>query len=192
MRSARTQPAAVLAAGGLAIIATLAGPSAQAAPCVSTTVDWIFNNAPYICELGGTVEYTFGTDLADNLSGGTLSFMDGPTAQTIKITGLSLTNPIVGYTFGVNVLSPSFEIADATQTYTTSTPFDAVLINSVVTPGGFPISSQNLTTSFRANGGNLTSMTMTIEKTPTPLPILGAGAALGFSRKLRRRIRQTR
>jgi hypothetical protein len=34
--------------------------------------------------------------------------------------------------------------------------------------------------------------TVSVRQTPGPLPILGAGAALGFSRKLRRRIRAAR
>lgn len=36
---------------------------------------------------------------------------------------------------------------------------------------------------------SLTSLTYNITQTPGPLPILGAGAAFGFSRKLRRRIK---
>lgn len=41
------------------------------------------------------------------------------------------------------------------------------------------------------NGGSLTGFTDTVTQTPGPLPILGAGAAFGFSRKLRRRIKLT-
>jgi hypothetical protein len=38
-------------------------------------------------------------------------------------------------------------------------------------------------------GATVSSWTNTISQTPGPLPILGAGAAFGFSRKLRRRIK---
>ena len=39
------------------------------------------------------------------------------------------------------------------------------------------------------NGESLTGITDTVTQTPGPLPILGAGAAFGFSRKLRNRIK---
>jgi hypothetical protein len=39
------------------------------------------------------------------------------------------------------------------------------------------------------NGATVTAITDTVTQTPGPLPILGAGAAFGFSRKLRNRIK---
>jgi len=44
---------------------------------------------------------------------------------------------------------------------------------------------------FTTNGGAIDNMQNTV-RTPGPLPILGAGAAFGFSRKLRGRIKAAR
>ena len=72
------------------------------------------------------------------------------------------------------------------------------VIPDLVFTGTF-ISTQNLppaTTyyfkdTFTTNGGAIDNMQNTV-RTPGPLPILGAGAALGFSRKLRGRIKAAR
>jgi hypothetical protein len=42
------------------------------------------------------------------------------------------------------------------------------------------------------NGANVDNYTNTFRQTPGPLPILGAGTALGFSRKLRKRVKAYR
>jgi hypothetical protein len=42
------------------------------------------------------------------------------------------------------------------------------------------------------DGGQLDNYTNTFKAVPGPLPILGAGAAFGFSRKLRGRIKAAR
>ena len=45
---------------------------------------------------------------------------------------------------------------------------------------------------INANGGSISRVTNGFRQTPGPLPILGAGAAFGFSRKLRGRIKAAR
>jgi len=61
-----------------------------------------------------------------------------------------------------------------------------------------PLSNQTLTTiwvrdTYSAGSGDvLDTVTNTFETVPGPLPILGAGAAFGFSRKLRGRIKAAR
>jgi hypothetical protein len=45
---------------------------------------------------------------------------------------------------------------------------------------------------YSANGGAIDNFQNTIRATPGPLPILGAGAVFGFSRKLRGRIKASR
>ena len=43
-----------------------------------------------------------------------------------------------------------------------------------------------------AEGGSISRVTDSFRQVPGPLPILGAGTAFGFSRKLRRRIKAAR
>lgn len=50
------------------------------------------------------------------------------------------------------------------------------------------VDSTVVTTTWNVTAGGMQNFTSTITQTPGPLPILGAGAAFGFSRKLRRRI----
>jgi hypothetical protein len=45
---------------------------------------------------------------------------------------------------------------------------------------------------INGGGGSITGVTNGFRQTPGPLPILGAGAAFGFSRKLRSRIKAVR
>lgn len=52
-----------------------------------------------------------------------------------------------------------------------------------------PNTADTVVTHAITNGQSLTGITDTVTQTPGPLPLLGAGAAFGFSRKLRNRIK---
>ena len=61
---------------------------------------------------------------------------------------------------------------------------------SELLPGQY--SSLYIVDEMDANGGSISRVTNGFRQTPGPLPILGAGAAFGFSRKLRGRIKAAR
>jgi hypothetical protein len=48
--------------------------------------------------------------------------------------------------------------------------------------------STTITNTWNVSSGGITPITNSVVQTPGPLPLLGAGAAFGFSRKLRRRV----
>lgn len=177
----------VLTVGGLASLACFSTPSAQAAPCATQTITNSF--AGYICELDD-VQYTFGSDLPE-FTGGQILFTGGATSQTIEFLPASpINNPIISFSVGAVITAPN-QITQVTRSYIfPGTP----IIDTLEYPAAgqaIPFSSGNIIANLTGVGpGGLSSYSLNITKTPGPLPILGAGAAFGMSRKLRRRIKQ--
>lgn len=95
---------------------------------------------------------------------------------------------------GINYDSQS-SLFNKGYSWTASTPelgASATMTQSSTSAGPFmggPTSVINVSHSLTNTGDPMQSWTDTIVQTPGPLPILGAGAAFGFSRKLRRRIK---
>ena len=54
--------------------------------------------------------------------------------------------------------------------------------------GGYAAAEKFIST-FSGNDGSITSSTLAPQAVPSPLPVLGAGAAFGWSRRLRRRLK---
>lgn len=91
-----------------------------------------------------------------------------------------------------------FSIAKTIYDRDPSLPGATVIGNTSSPTTTFSLTNQTLSTiwvvdnySVTANGA-LDTVTNTFQQTPGPLPILGAGAAFGFSRKLRGRIKAAR
>jgi len=106
-----------------------------------------------------------------NITGSTLGITPSNFSTTLNATGLSpaavantVTNPSAASSFSSGISFASF--------------------------------SQTFDFTFGAAGGYLSNLgasftTTTSQSVPGPLPVLGAGAAFGFSRKLRKRIKQS-
>lgn len=192
---------ALLAAGSMVLSTSLLAAPAQAQqPCTSgLPVHTIATlGTDYICTLGG-VTYLFNDTLneLDNPQA-VVNFENTPTAQKIIFDNLSYDGVAVFY---YEIFSPTDSLlgADLTHTQDPATPLPLPgtgIFPSPVFPQPPSASPMQLFTVFEPDASTspvpkLTSLTYTIAKTPTPLPILGAGFAFGFSRQLRRRIQRT-
>jgi len=119
---------------------------------------------------------------------------------------VSLFNPPVGQEFfkyntnaaGSATLSPLAFVKDLTTPLpTNSTANESAPGNIVTFPAG-TVSALTFTSNLSRTGGKIDTITDTLTQkigeplstVPGPLPILGAGAAFGFSRRLRNRIKQ--
>jgi hypothetical protein len=175
-----------LAVGGFASLACFSTPSAQAAACVNQTITAGFTG--YVCDLGD-VQYTFGNDLGE-FTGGQILFTDGAALQEIEfLPATPITDPIISFTLGAAITAPN-TITKVTSSPTFSGTIALDTLEYPAAPQANPFSSGNIIANFIGTGGALSSYSLNITKTPGPLPILGAGAAFGMSRKLRRRITQ--
>ena len=74
--------------------------------------------------------------------------------------------------------------------YVSGTPIvsNAIFVGKTLADIGLTPSSGNLGTWTLTGSGD----TISVNVVPGPLPVLGAGAAFGFSRKLRRRIQRSK
>ncbi|MFN9661447.1 MAG: hypothetical protein ACK6BC_13955, partial [Cyanobacteriota bacterium] len=207
MTTAATQSwLALLATGVMVIPASLIALPAKAAPCtnnllISTIV--AAGPAGYSCELG-ILQYTFFEDINElgikaNGQPNTLasiSFTNSTYAQEITFQDLDVKN-IVYFAYQISALAETNETIDSVrQTLVqdpASPPPDPGTTDLTPDPSlpfwpyGSPIT---LTASYEPSSTAVTlkQLNHTIEKTPAPLPLAGAGFAFGFSRKLRRRI----
>ncbi|MEB3333788.1 MAG: hypothetical protein VKP70_02255 [Cyanobacteriota bacterium] len=198
---------ALLAIGGMAIAPSLITTPAKAAdPCPSAVpISTIVSSGAlgWRCTLS-TITYDFydGTLLSELTSANPnseLIFTDSPTLQTLTFNALDYQGDVF---FPYKVYSPVMIILSADQAYqqdpTTPDPFSSTLTASTTFPRPpSTISTFTLTSKFLPDTTDpfaipvLNSLTHSIGKeVPGPLPILGAGAAFGFSRKLRRRVQQ--
>lgn len=109
-----------------------------------------------------TLEWKFSTPLTGPMTGGT-TFIS---KYIVEVTSGETIKAANGDTYtGTGMVTPVLAYIDSDPIY----EFSAMI---ALDPGS-----------------TVSSWTNTISQTPGPLPILGAGAAFGFSRKLRRRIK---
>jgi hypothetical protein len=184
----KTLPALAAMAGGVLAAGTLAPSPTHAADCDTVPLSSLYvPGAEFVC--GDTKYYNFTS--ADFDINGTAAFSQSPdgTVHTLAFTGFDppgLVGPST-YTinFNVDVLSSDTIINYASGTTATGpSPSDSLTLISSPNPyeftGILEISDSSTT---------VTAWNLSVTQTPGPLPILGAGAAFGVSRKLRRRIK---
>jgi hypothetical protein len=133
----------------------------------------------------------FGNNYALNLSFGTL---DPISTFTLNYDAI-ITDPnfffeAVALDTGVSSFAPNEVL---TATFTGFSP-SVVLTSTNGTPDSSPGAGAptilNVANVYNSNGGTIASLTTSFQvEVPAPLPILGAGFAFGFSRKLRSRIK---
>ena len=154
---------------------------------------------------GGTGQFTFGNPMT-NMWTANLNFNPGftnPVTQTFQYT-LTTTNGenwiaagltsqmqagLPGGAFGKQVCSTGFGTGTCVNFSTLNTASDPT--SGGVSPlVGFGSTVYVSDTYYTTSGtGQITGITNSFQAAPGPLPVLGAGAAFGFSRKLRRRIK---
>jgi hypothetical protein len=207
-RAALNQWISLLATGGLAIAsAMIAAPAHATPPCVSGLLISTIVNPPstgYTCELGG-ITYSFNTSMTELAASpvAALNFVTTKTFQKLIFTNLSNQDLIQ---FSYEIDSPVETILSIEQTYEPDPMvppplFPPLGLTGIMTNPGLPSAPSPFPTTVEAlfepdTTGNppyatLTSLTHTIYKTPAPLPMVGAGLAFAFTRKLRQRIHQS-
>jgi hypothetical protein len=143
------------------------------------------------------------------ITSGTYNFTNAPQPEhTFSGSGLALLAGKYKYTYSVTVTSAESFDAYATGISTSNIggTFTGFKSLQTVAPGlvSGPISSGGMAAEYdivppygtklyfesiiMVDAGRVDVITDSITQTPGPLPILGAGAAFGFSRKVRRRI----
>jgi hypothetical protein len=204
-RTASTPWASLLTTGGIVLFSAInAAPAAAAPPCVSGTLISEIVTPPstgYTCEIGGII-YTFNPSMAELNSSPTaaLNFINTPTFQKLIFANLS-NEGLIEFSYEINTMTESVVSIEQSYEPDPMLPpplFPPVGLTGLATIPGlpFPPSPSSLTveatfepdTSGNPPFATLTSLTHTIYKTPAPLPMVGAGLAFAFSRKLRRRI----
>lgn len=202
IRTATIHRMASLATGGLMLAISLMGSSAKAAPTCNSglPISTIVNAglAGYTCQRGG-LTYTFANDIAElNFpnQNGVVNFTDTPTSQAVIFSNLAFQGLAE---FSYSIISNTDTITSIIQTYTQDIPSPPPLQSDVF--ASVPSSIVSVTAALETdmssgppNDPRLTSLTHTINFVPVPgpLPVLGTTLALGFSRKLRGRIQQTK
>ena len=184
--AAKLWASSLLFSGAVTSVGLLHAPANAASCPASVLIDNAFTSSPFDCTLGDIL-YSFNTSTFTELTGATLFFTDGPTEQTLVYdSALALSNANISVSYSIT--SPAgVEILNVGQTYEPTSLMPTT--NQLLSSTAFPFSgSSDLLGTFES-AGTLTGLTQTIQKTPGPLPILGAAAAFGCSRKLRRRIK---
>lgn len=160
-----------------------------------------------------TWNWSFTTDIADQYGSGTFTSADvAPTANApIKITGISGTYARNGSVYNITGLKGPYDGIDD-SVYWDGTSSSPINVNgkysglagrgfSATLEGGkyfslFSYSSGPVTilgTDFSGSDGAITSSSLSPVADPAPvpgpLPVLGAAAAFGWSRRMRRRLK---
>lgn len=181
-----------------ALVPILATPSANAAACPTTPI----TVATFLA--GGQPCDITGSNLSfDNLGAVTeiqtmlISFAGGPTTTTIILAAPS-SGPIP------NTMGISFPFDVYTTDPASPNKIEGIVLSVTGTniqysqpsfiPSGFPTNDVTVSTAIdilsQTAPSSVGSINYTItQAVPGPLPILGAGAAFGFSRQLRRRVK---
>lgn len=210
---------AVMLLGLSGAIGLMASPPAQAGPtppfptCVNGSLDTFLNKG---CSRGDK-NFVFGTYLGDLLADEVNVLISGSgNSYTINITPNSFWTGTgaLDYTVEVNsrstdllaTLSGAMSTSEPQSTFTgntTATGTNPGTCGSAVAVTSWSCASSPLTYPFGVittkvtntwnspRGLNSISNTIRQQPVPGPLPLLGAGAAYGFSRKLRQRIKTT-
>jgi hypothetical protein len=147
----------------------------------------------YTCDLGG-FNYLFddrsGLSELTASSTAALVFETSPMEQKLIFKNLANTS-LVDFIYFVTPLTE--EAIEIKQTYL-QTPSGSIPLENLLTtvpsfsPGSPTTMPFDVRATFEPDNATLTELTHTMVKTPAPLPLLGAGLTLGFTRKLRRRI----
>jgi hypothetical protein len=192
------------------------GCSGQAVPAVSGTLsafEAFLKGKPAGCQLGDKIYSAFDwSSTFDHENTFIRIGQSGPGFKThalnvSNVNGIDLSSAFFNYTVSVDPISPLFinkwrasaEPSGFDPGYTLATN-GVSSVFSYPAPGGPTLNIANVTTLAFANTLTVDpgkdgpiSFTNTIAQTeatvPGPLPLLGAGAAFGFSRKLRVRIK---
>ncbi len=192
---------------GLLAAALASAPASQAAgPCGMSYMVTDLEAMGFACSIGDKEYSNFDFSWSD----GTFSFDNTPSNRfTFTGTGLGLAPGVHTYSYVVTVVgSPDSFLEYRTDLQSSSNPLPTGSMNELSnTING------NISTATFPNSGNLAALSGTTTKftgkitvvgvpdvrvdgftdslwqTPGPLPLLGAGAAFGFSRKIRNRIK---
>jgi len=197
--------ASLLTTGGFVLLsAMIAAPAEAAPPCVSGLLISTIVTPPstgYSCELGG-ITYSFNNSMAELNSSPTAALYFEDTLLFQKLIFANLSNQgVIQFSYDISTLTESVLAIEQTYEPDPMTPpplLPPIGFTGIETSPGLPFSASPNPLTVEATfdpdtSGNppyptLTSLTHTIHKTPAPLPMVGAGLAFAFSRKLRRRI----
>ncbi len=136
------------------------------------------------------------TDTEHTFSGAGLALLSGSYTYSYKVTGLDPTalidmystdfagSPVNAQLDAVKNLGNNINGTDSIATYVGGNPTSGASVG-IVPPASMVIFDNTLT----VTNGRIDTLTDSLVQAPGPLPILGAGAAFGFSRKIRRRIK---
>lgn len=171
----------------LASIAAVIALTSFTAPAKALTFNWQFNNTNGSPVSGGVVTGTI-SGLLDNTPNQT-------SGLTIGVTSTPNTPP-EGWVPNWYYLDGSgFSVANGViTTYKVrfeNSSFDALYLGNNLPGGFFPDVSNGDGTHFNTNYDDFNAVTFTpvTPVVPGPLPILGAASALGWSRRVRSRLR---
>jgi hypothetical protein len=187
----------LFASAGTMLAGSIIPSPAQAVDCISgKLISEIVQSGSYSCRLGEQ-NYSFNASVGelDNVTQtSTIEFFDSKNMQQIRFTNTGATDFVL---FNYSVVSPTESIDDIQISYNQTPSAPPPLTVLVATNSGLPYSPSTvplvLDTLFDPDTSQgtqtLTALTHTIYKSPAPLPLVGAGFVFGFSRKLRRRVR---
>ena len=139
----------------------------------------------------GNFSFTNVPDSEHTFSGSGLALMTGTYNYGYKITVSSGPEQFLAYTTDL-AGSPVMGALSASNTLENSQNGDTSVTNEPGSAGNVVSitgTSVTFTGEISVTDGRIDTMTDSVTQTPGPLPILGAGAAFGFSRKLRNRIK---
>ena len=164
------------------------GGSFAVVPPLSAIVEWKGDSLSDYVKTGAYDNYT--PTLASGLVTISVAPVSGP-AKTGTITALHIDHDTTGDDFGIGLDGQS------TSPLNTAIPLNSNDVVSWSGSGIFPVDFANLnvgTFLFNRYGDSGSSrfgdlpITITVQGVPGPLPVLGCGVALSFSRKLRKRL----
>lgn len=173
---------ATLATLGLPFLPLSAANSACSGPITDIT-----SNPSFTCTVGDKLYSNFSG--FDELVGGTYSIIEVNPLRQDMVFAFSTTEDFET-DFRIKVLPPSPNLIESVTIIPPTDPSLVNLLVSATSNPGFPTAPfVDLTLDVTFDTGTATSLKFEIRQTPAPLPLLSAGAALGFSRKLRNRIK---
>lgn len=181
-------PALATMAGAMVLAPMLTPAPSQAAGCgtySATDLENVYGLGGATITCGDKSFYAFSDIVGDFGPGTTATITDLGATHTLKWDFPTLTGP--GMYLGKYTVEPtgSEKIIDILDNVYTGTGTILPNLTTNITGDVWDVEA-DITL---GTGATLSSWTNTIQQTPGPLPILGAGAAFGFSRKLRRRIK---
>lgn len=183
----------VALAGSISALTSFVSAPAHADPllCANVPISDL-STSGFEITCGDKKFFDFGS-ISFGVATGTVDFLDKGSLHELVF---KFDTPGLGIgTFGLNysaeVLSSEDIIALNTTNFATGNPVTVIsTLESIPVPGS-NAGTYALNSSIEVSGDepSVTEWTHQITQTPGPLPILGAGAAFGFSRKLRKRIK---